>query len=190
MGLEETNILFVEDDMAACKSLPPILKSYGFKVNTANTFRQAIQEIEANTYGLYLIDINIPGGDGFDLCRIIREKENTPVIFVTGVNDEASIVFGLGLGADDYITKPYTLQVLLARIKSVLRRNNRNLNKARRVKSGNLVIDFDQCVVLLEGKELSITPTQFHILKLLIRNHGVTLTREQITSILWTHNDE
>ena len=121
MGLEETNILFVEDDMAACKSLPPILKSYGFKVNTANTFRQAIQEIEANTYGLYLIDINIPGGDGFDLCRIIREKENTPVIFVTGVNDEASIVFGLGLGADDYITKPYTLQVLLARIKSVLR---------------------------------------------------------------------
>ena len=91
MGLEETNILFIEDDMAACKSLPPILKSYGFKVNTANTFRQAINEIEANTYGLYLIDINIPGGDGFDLCRIIREKENTPVIFVTGVNDEASI---------------------------------------------------------------------------------------------------
>lgn len=72
----------------------------------------------------------------------------------------------------------------------MLRRNNRNLNKARRVKSGNLVIDFDQCVVLLEGKELSVTPTQFHILKLLIRNHGVTLTREQITSILWTHNDE
>ena len=71
MRLEETNILFIEDDMAACKSLPPILKSYGFKVNTANTFRQAIQEIEANTYGLYLIDINIPGGDGFDLCRII-----------------------------------------------------------------------------------------------------------------------
>ena len=80
--------------------------------------------------------------------------------------------------------------VLLARIKSVLRRNNRNLNKARKVRSGNLVIDFDQCEVLLEGKALSITPTQFHILKLLIRNHGVTLTREQITSILWTHNDE
>ena len=141
-------------------------------------------------YISYLIDIHIPGGDGFELCRMIRKQENTPVIFLTGVNDEASIVFGLGLGADDYITKPFTLQVLLARIKTVLRRNQRDVNKARKVKSGNLIIDFDHRTVHSEGKEIAVTPTQFHILKLLVSNHGITITRDQITSILWNQNDE
>lgn len=187
---EETNILFVEDDATICKSLPPILETYGYKVKNVNTYMQAIQTIKADNFDLYLIDIHIPGGDGFELCRMIRKQENTPVIFLTGVNDEASIVFGLGLGADDHITKPFTLQVLLARIKTVLRRNQRDVNKARKVKSGNLIIDFDHRTVHSEGKEIAVTPTQFHILKLLVSNHGITITRDQITSILWNQNDE
>lgn len=184
------SILFVEDDATICKSLPPILETYGYKVKNVNTYTQAIHTINADKFDLYLIDIHIPGGDGFELCRIIRKQENTPVIFLTGVNDEASIVFGLGLGADDYITKPFTLQVLLARIKTVLRRNQREVNKARKVKSGNLIIDFDHRTVHSEGEEIAITPTQFHILKLLVSNHGITITRDQITSILWNQNDE
>lgn len=190
MRTAETNILFIEDDAATCQSLSYILNSYGYQVESVNTYQEAVNKIETGGFDLYLIDIHVPGGNGFDLCRMIRKKENTPVIFLTGVNDEVSIVFGLELGADDYITKPYTLQVLLARIKTVLRRNKRELYKACKVKSGDLVIDFDQRLVWLGGEELSITPTQFHILTLLVKNSGIILTREQITSILWTHNDE
>lgn len=190
MNNEKLKILFVEDDVTICKSLPPILEKYGYKVVKVHTYMQAIQEITTDNYDLYLIDIHIPGGDGFDLCRMIRKQENTPVIFLTGASDDASIVFGLGLGADDYITKPFTVQVLLARIKTVLRRNQQEVNKARKVKSGDLIIDFDHKSVFSNGKEIAITPTQFHILKLLVSNNGITLTRDQITSILWNQNDE
>lgn len=190
MNQEKLKILFVEDDVTICKSLPPILEKYGYKVVKVHTYMQAIQKITTDNYDLYLIDIHIPGGDGFDLCRMIRKQENTPVIFLTGASDDASIVFGLGLGADDYITKPFTVQVLLARIKTVLRRNQQEVNKARKVKSGDLIIDFDHKSVFLNEKEIAITPTQFHILKLLVSNYGITLTRDQITSILWNQNDE
>lgn len=190
MNHEEIKILFIEDDAAICKSLPPILETYGYKVVKVHTYMQAIQKINTDEFDLYLIDIHIPGGDGFDLCRMIRKQENTPVIFLTGASDEASIVFGLGLGADDYITKPFTLQVLLARIKTVLRRNQLEVNKARKVKSGDLIIDFDCKSVFSQGINVAVTPTQFHILKLLVSNHGITLTRDQITSALWNQNDE
>lgn len=190
MNHEVIKILFIEDDAAICKSLPPILETYGYKVVKVHTYMQAIQKISSDDYDLYLIDIHIPGGDGFDLCRMIRKQENTPVIFLTGASDEASIVFGLGLGADDYITKPFTVQILLARIKTVLRRNQQVVNKARKVKSGNLIIDFDHKSVSSQGKAIAVTPTQFHILQLLVSNHGITLTRDQITSTLWNQNDE
>ncbi len=190
MNNGNTNILFVEDDAAICRSLPPILETYGYQVTKVHTYRQAIQSIENNDYDLYLIDIHIPGGDGFDLCRNIHKQRNAPVIFLTGVNDEASIVFGLELGADDYITKPFSLQVLLAKIKTVLRRNQREMNKARKVKSGDLIIDFEHHTVLSDNQQLAITPTQFHILQLLVSNHGITITRDQITSVLWNQNDE
>ena len=187
--MSANKILIADDDKVVHESLGIYLKSEGFEVVDVYDGKAAVAALDSEI-ALCVLDIMMPEMSGLDVCREIRKTSRVPVIMLTAKGEEIDRILGLELGADDYITKPYTLQVLLARIKSVLRRNNRNLNKARRVKSGNLVIDFDQCVVLLEGKELSVTPTQFHILKLLIRNHGVTLTREQITSILWTHNDE
>ena len=137
-----------------------------------------------------MIDIHIPGGDGFELCRMIRNKETTPIIFLTGVNDEASIVFGLNLGADDYITKPFSLQVLLAKIKTILRRNDRRVYSYKKIHTGDLTIDFVNRIVVSNEKRIMLTPMQFHIMEILVKNHGITVTREQITSILWNENDE
>lgn len=120
----------------------------------------------------------------------VQNKETTPIIFLTGVNDEASIVFGLNLGADDYITKPFSLQVLLAKIKTILRKNDRRINNFRKIHTGDLTIGFVNRIVLSKGKIIMLTPMQFHIMEILVKNHGITVTREQIISILWNENDE
>ncbi|MEI3117128.1 MAG: response regulator transcription factor [Merdibacter sp.] len=189
---KKINILFIEDDATVCKSLTAILETYGYQVTCIQNYQQAINTVKTKTneFDLYLIDIHIPGGDGFELCRMIRNKETTPIIFLTGVNDEASIVFGLNLGADDYITKPFSLQVLLAKIKTVLRRNDRTVNNFKKIHTGDLTIDFVNRIVVSNGKRIMLTPMQFHIMEILVKNHGITVTREQITSILWNENDE
>lgn len=192
MNNKEKNILFIEDDVTVCKSLTAVLATYGYRVTCIQNYQQAISTVETKTndFDLYLIDIHIPGGDGFELCRMIRNKETTPIIFLTGVNDEASIVFGLNLGADDYITKPFSLQVLLAKIKTILRRNNQRINNFRKIHTGDLTIDFLNRIVVSNGKRIMLTPMQFHIMEILVKNHGITVTREQITSILWNEKDE
>lgn len=192
MNTREVKILFIEDDVTVCKSLTAVLATYGYQVTCIQNYQQAISTVETKTnkFDLYLIDIHIPGGDGFELCRMIRNKETTPIIFLTGVNDEASIVFGLNLGADDYITKPFSLQVLLAKIKTILRKNDRRINNFRKIHTGDLTIDFVNRIVLSKGKIIMLTPMQFHIMEILVKNHGITVTREQIISILWNENDE
>ena len=189
---EKTSILFIEDDATVCKSLTAVLATYGYHLTCIQHYQQAISTVETKTneFDLYLIDIHIPGGDGFELCRMIRNKETTPIIFLTGVNDEASIVYGLSLGADDYITKPFSLQVLLAKIKTILRRYDRRINTFIKIHTGDLTIDFVNRVVVSNGERIMLTPMQFHILEILVKNHGITVTREQITSILWNENDE
>ena len=192
MNTREVKILFIEDDVTVCKSLTAVLATYGYQVTCIQNYQQAISTVETKTnkFDLYLIDIHIPGGDGFELCRMIRNKETTPIIFLTGVNDEASIVFGLNLGADDYITKPFSLQVLLAKIKTILRKNDRRINNFRKIHTGDLTIDFVNRIVLSKGKIIMLTPMQFHIMEILVKNHGITVTLEQIISILWNENDE
>lgn len=192
MNTREVKILFIEDDVTVCKSLTAVLATYGYQITCIQNYQQAISTVETKTneFDLYLIDIHIPGGDGFELCRMIRNKETTPIIFLTGVNDEASIVFGLNLGADDYITKPFSLQVLLAKIKTILRKNDRRINNFRKIHTGDLTIDFVNRIVLSKGKIIMLTPMQFHIMEILVKNHGITVTREQIISILWNENDE
>lgn len=192
MNTREVKILFIEDDVTVCKSLTAVLATYGYQVTCIQNYQQAISTVETKTneFDLYLIDIHIPGGDGFELCRMIRNKETTPIIFLTGVNDEASIVFGLNLGADDYITKPFSLQVLLAKIKTILRKNDRRINNFRKIHTGDLTIGFVNRIVLSKGKIIMLTPMQFHIMEILVKNHGITVTREQIISILWNENDE
>ncbi len=187
-----TTILFIEDDVTVCKSLTAVLATYGYQVTCIQNYQQAISTVKAKTreFDLYLIDIHIPGGDGFELCRMIRNQETTPIIFLTGVNDEASIVYGLSLGADDYITKPFSLQVLLAKIKTILRRSDRIINTFKKIHTGDLTIDFVNRIVLSNEKRIMLTPMQFHIMEILVKNHGITVTREQITSILWNENDE
>lgn len=192
MNQKNLLILFIEDDVTVCKSLTAVLATYGYQVTCIQNYQQAISTVKTKTneFDLYLIDIHIPGGDGFELCRMIRNKESTPIIFLTGVNDEASIVYGLSLGADDYITKPFSLQVLLAKIKTILRRYDRRINTFRKIHTGDLTIDFVNRTVLSNEKRIMLTPMQFHIMEILVKNHGITVTREQITSILWNENDE
>ena len=180
---EETNILFVEDDATICKSLPPILETYGYKVKNVNTYMQAIQTIKADNFDLYLIDIHIPGGDGFELCRMIRKQENTPVIFLTGVNDEASIVFGLGLGADDYITKPFSVLELISRIKAVLRRSERDEIRAQDYHG--IVIDLLSRKVTIDGQEVQLTYKEFELLSCLTEKQGQVINREFLLRKIW-----
>ena len=192
MSLNERTILFIEDDATVCKSLTAVLATYGYQVTCIQNYQQAISTVETKTneFDIYLIHIHIPGGDGIGLCRMSTYKDTTPKIFLKEVIEEASIVFGLNLGADDYITKPFSLQVLLAKIKTILRRNDRKINNYRKIHTGDLTIDFVNRSVVSNGEKILLTPMQFHIMEILVKNHGITVTREQIISILWNENDE
>ena len=184
-------IYIVEDHDVIRNGVLQYMSLSGFDARGFATIGDAREAFSKAVPDLLVQDVMLPDGDGFSFVKVMKEKHpSLPVIFLTARVDESDRILGFELGADDYITKPFTLQVLLARIKTVLRRNQRDVNKARKVKSGNLIIDFDHRTVHSEGKEIAVTPTQFHILKLLVSNHGITITRDQITSILWNQNDE
>lgn len=183
--MKRYRILYVEDDMLLAQSLTNSLEWEGYAVETVATYPKALQTILNSEHDLYLIDVVLQGGSGFDLCRDIRSLTDTPIIFLTGANEEPQMVYGLEIGADDYIVKPFRLKVLLARIQAVLRRHNGGCKASQQVLSGRLEIDFEQNRVQLEGKELLLTRTQFDILKLLIDNAGLIVPREKFLRCLW-----
>ncbi|MBE5806376.1 MAG: response regulator transcription factor [Clostridiales bacterium] len=182
----KTKILIVEDNIAITEGLQYILEKQGFIADIVNTKQEALDYINSQEFDLALLDIQLPDGTGFDICKYIKEKNDKPVIFVSGRIEEVNIVYGLDIGADDYIVKPYKSNELISRINCVLRRYNKckcELNNT--IEYNNIKIDVELAKVYKNKKEIYLTPLEYKILVMFIKNKGKLVTREQLLDKIW-----
>ena len=187
MNQQNSRILVVDDEKPVLLLIQRILEQEGYRVITAENGEIALEYFTEQTPDLVLLDIKLPGMDGYAICQHIRDFSNVPIIMLTAMRSDDEIVKGLTMGADDYITKPFSGDILKARIKAALRRSQTTLPLPANglFKSGNLEIDFIRSQVTINGKEVRLTPIEFHILQELVVNHGNVLTHSDLLSKIW-----
>ena len=181
-------ILVVDDEEHIAELISYNLTSNGYKVITANNGNDAVKLAVEEKPNLILLDLMIPGKDGYDVCKDIRSNSdvrNTPIIMLTAKSEELDKILGLELGADDYITKPFSVRELLARVKAVLRRFSISEPENNILVFGNLTADFDKREILVNDKKLDLTLKEFELLEILIRNKGKILTRDTLLDKIW-----
>ena len=178
-------ILLVEDNETIIMGLKYSLEQEKFEIDTAKNVITAKAKIKKNEYNLYLLDITLPDGEGYEICKEIKEKGNYPVIFLTAKDEETDVVQGLDMGADDYVIKPFRTRELISRINSVLRRYENETNIENKIQYGNLIIDTISATVYKEEKQITLTSLEYKILLMLFSNKGILVTREQILDKIW-----
>ncbi len=178
------NIFLLEDDSAIGMGLCYSLENEGYKVTLAASVKEAEKIIENNSFSLYILDLTLPDGSGYDVCRMIKNQGDYPVIFLTAYDDEVNVVMGFELGADDYITKPFRVKELLVRIKSVMRRYNKDVNDGA-IKIKNLTINTNEAKVYKNDKEIVLTAMEYRLLLILLNNRGKVLSRNQLLENIW-----
>lgn len=181
-----TRVLVVEDEESFRDALGFMLRKEGYDVTVAGDGLQALEQFDRQGADLILLDLMLPGMSGTDVCRSIRQKSKVPIIMVTAKDTEIDKVVGLELGADDYVTKPYSSRELLARIKAVLRRGSEpeELVPAS-VAAGPVAIDIERHVVTIRGDQVALPLKEFELLEFLVRNEGRVLTRGQLIDRIW-----
>ena len=178
------NLLLLEDDDAIGVGLSYSLTNEGYEVTKVETVREALESIKKSTYDLYILDLTLPDGNGYEVCKAIKQQGDFPVIFLTAFDDEVNVVMGLELGADDYITKPFRLKELLARIKSVLRRySNQQADGVIRYKE--LAVWTNDAKVYKGEEEIILTAMEYRLLLILLQNRGMILSRNNLLENLW-----
>lgn len=175
-------IFLVEDDKAISKNLMLLLQSEGFAVSHASTQKEAVQMLAEGRFDIALVDISLPDGNGFAVCTEIRQTQNIPVIFLTASGDEASVVTGLNMGADDYITKPFRPRELIARIGAALRK--KDCAPAAFDRNG-LMVDTAGGIVKKNGKEVFLSALEYRLLLVFINNPQMIITRDRLLDELW-----
>lgn len=182
-----TRVLIVEDEPDLADPLAYLLRREGFEVEIAEDGPTALDDFAAHGADIVLLDLMLPGMPGTEVCRVIRSTSRVPIIMLTAKDSEVDIVVGLELGADDYITKPYSSRELLARMRAVLRRSEAlDLDVDERVVEGGRVrIDIDRHTVAVDGREISMPLKEFELLEVLMRNSGRVLTRGQLIDRVW-----
>lgn len=181
-------VLIVEDDEAIRLGLKYYLEQENFETILAANKQEAIEQF-SNDVILVLLDINLPDGNGFDLLKKLKQEKDIPIIFLTANDLEVSIVMGLDMGADDYITKPFKARELVSRIKSVLRRTA-NHQEASTITIQNITIDFKQAKVMKKGIDVLLTALEYKILLILALNPGTVFSREKILADIWDVNED
>ena len=175
------HILLVEDDTFLREGLIELLTNESYKITAAENAKKAKVYLNTADFDLVILDVRLPDGSGLDICREIRTDGKTvPVLFLTACDDENEIVTGLDSGADDYVTKPFGIKVLLSRIRALLRRNPSSIYEA-----DGLYVDMNKMIVKKNGETVFLTPTEFQILSTLIRNAGIVVTRGSLLSAIW-----
>ena len=181
-----TRILVVEDEESYAEPLAYMLKKEGYDAVVAATGTDGLEEFERSGADLVLLDVMLPGMSGVDVCRQLRTRSSVPIIMLTAKDSEIDKVLGLELGADDYVTKPYSGRELLARIKAVLRRQSEPEEfEPDRLEAGPVVMDVERHVVTVGGEQISMPLKEFELLELLLRNEGRVLTRMQLIDRVW-----
>lgn len=177
-------IFVLEDDEAIGIGLSYTLQSEKFEVTLAKTVKSAYEMIENNSFDLYILDLTLPDGNGYDVCRAIRAKSDRPVIFLTAFDDEINVVTGFELGADDYISKPFRVRELIARIHACLKRYSKTPEE-KSVQIGELTVLPAEAKVLVSGKEVILTAMEYRLLLSFISNRGKILTRQRLLEDIW-----
>ena len=175
-------ILLIEDNEAIIMGLEYLLVQEGYQAITARNLKEAYDMVERVAVDLILLDISLPDGDGFDFCKSIIKKNNTPVIFLTAREEETDVVKGLDMGADDYIIKPFRNRELISRIKSVLRRNGKG---SRLLKCHDITLDLETGKVSRGDREIPLTKLEYKILSTMFAHPGKLFTREEILAGIW-----
>ncbi|GAA0753958.1 MULTISPECIES: response regulator transcription factor [Clostridium] len=186
--MSKEKILVVDDEDHIVELISYNLTNSGYKVITANNGIDAIRIAREEKPNLMLLDLMIPGLDGFDVCKSIRndnETKDISVIMLTAKGEELDKILGLELGADDYITKPFSIRELLARIKAVLRRIKSVEGSEEVYKSNGILINFDRRDVFIFDKKIDLTLKEFELLEILVKNRGKILTRETLLDKIW-----
>lgn len=180
------DILIVEDNNELCGLLCEFLRAEGYVVSSADTGEKALSLYEKYGARLVLLDINLPGIDGFAVCKSIRAKENTPIIILTARCDKEDKLNGIILGADDYIEKPYDIDILIAKIKGIFKRRL----AIDAVTENDITLDLVNGTVTKNGCPLTMTAKEFELLHLLIENKGQTLTKQMLFNRIWGADSE
>ncbi|MCR5815714.1 MAG: response regulator transcription factor [Ruminococcus sp.] len=180
------DILLVEDNKELSSLLCDFLRAEGYSVSASESGEKALSLYEKYGAKLVLLDINLPGMDGFAVCRRIRERENTPIIILTARLEKEDKLNGIISGADDYIEKPYDIDILIAKIKGIFKRRL----AIDTLTDGDLILDIANEAVLRNGEKLNVTAKEFELLKMLIENKGQTLSKEMLFDRIWGADSE
>jgi len=181
-------IFVVEDDRQIAERIVRYLKPYGYELFTVKRFERIMEEIQAAEPHLIILDVQLPYQDGFHICRQIREWSHIPILFLSARGGEMEQVYGMEVGADDYMTKPFHLDVLHAKVKALLRRAYGSLampGQENHLTVGNLRLDLDRMEIVYRGEAQLLTKNEWKLLKLLLEQAGKTVTREECLEALW-----
>ena len=177
-----TDVLLVEDAQAIVENLTGFLKEEGFRVTAVSGQTDALEALEAQEFALVLLDVTLAQGNGYSTCTAIKSRLDIPVIFLTALGDEFSVVTGLDMGADDYISKPFRPRELVSRMKSVLRRSGKSQPV---VKIGDLSVDMVKGTVEKSGKEVYLSAMEYRLLLIFLNHRGMVLTRSVLLEEIW-----
>ncbi|MHC6179945.1 response regulator transcription factor [Clostridium sp. JNZ X4-2] len=185
--MENYKILIIEDEKKMSTFIQMELNHEGYTTDVEYNGRDGFEKIQNENYDLVLLDIMLPGLNGMEVCRRVRQFSKIPIIMITAKDDVTDKVMGLDIGADDYLTKPFAIEELLARIRVIRRNNNENLNDYK-YKVDNLIMDTKTHEVTRDGKLIELTKKEYDLLELLLANKNVVLTRDQLIEKVWGYD--
>ena len=191
-------VLLVEDDTALATGIKYALENENFSVMHSGSYTGAMELIDSKEFDLAILDVMLPGGNGYDICKQIRKIKQSPVIFLTACDEEVNVIMGLDMGGDDYITKPFRVKELLSRIKAVLRRYEQQSieSNSSQKKDNTIIYSNDLTINLIENKVLigecviELTPTEYKLLLYFINNPNITIKRSILLEKLWDYYGE
>lgn len=180
-----TKIMIIEDDITIREELKIFLNRYGYEISAPNEFQNIIDLIKEEAPNLILLDINLPIFDGYYICREIRKFSDVPIIIVTSRDSDVDELMSMNLGADDFVTKPYNTQILLARIESILKRAYKSSVVQDVLEYKDMKLNLSNGTVIYDSKTIEITKNELKILSYLIKNKGKIVSRENLMNYLW-----
>jgi len=184
------SVLIVDDDVKLVKLLQTYFEKEGYMAYSANDGLDALQVVREKKPDIMVLDLMLPGLDGLDVCRKIRKDNDIPIIMLTARDEESDRLIGLEIGADDYVTKPFSPKEVVARAKTILRRANKEVVRSEPIQVGALIIDLERHQVTNGGQIVDVTPTEFKIMELLAANAGKVYSRLQIVEQIQGHSCE
>lgn len=182
----EQKILIAEDDLNIQELIIEFLTSQGYVVDSANDGLECIQKFKENKYDLIILDAMMPNLDGFSTCKMIRRSSNVPIIFLTALDDENNEIKGFDLNCDDYITKPFSFNILIKRVNAILKRASENAGDI--ISFESLQLNLNTYKAIVDNKEIELTLTEFNLLKCIMENYPSIITRNTLLDKVWGYN--